>query len=90
MVALIAALVVVLELGSDGGAGVMGNLVFRVENKFKLAGKNRTGREMKLHDIERQRRFLSVVDLNLGGDGHPSSTEYVYVNLIYIHSILSI
>lgn len=62
-----------------GGVGVSGNFVFKVENKFKLGGKERSLSTLKEHDSLRHGRILAAVDIPLGGNGHPSATGYVFV-----------
>ena len=52
-----------------------GNLVFPVHRKFR--GRPRSLSAMIAHDSRRRGRFLSAVDLNLGGKGDPSETGFV-------------
>lgn len=54
------------------GSGVDGNLVFNVRRKF--GGRDGTLDALRAHDVRRHGRFLSAVDLPLGGNGHPSGT----------------
>ncbi|TQD94162.1 hypothetical protein C1H46_020210 [Malus baccata] len=55
---------------------VSGNMVFPVNHKFKGPGKQVSLGAWKEHDARRHRRLLagadSAVDLQLGGNGHPS------------------
>lgn len=49
------------------------NLVFEVQHKFK--GRERSLSALKAHDVRRHgSRLLSVIDLQLGGNGHPAET----------------
>lgn len=66
-----AAVAVLLVLG----IGVEGNLVFWVRHKF--GGRDGTLAALRAHDVRRHGRFLSAVDLPLGGNGHPSGTGFV-------------
>jgi hypothetical protein len=52
------------------------NLVFPVERKFK--GPHHSLDAIKAHDDRRRGRFLSAVDVPLGGDGLPSSTGFAF------------
>lgn len=52
-----------------------GNFVFPVQHKFK--GRGNSLNAIKAHDARRRGRFLSAVDLNLGGNGQPSETGFV-------------
>lgn len=56
-------------------SAVSANYVFPVEHKFK--GKPRSLSALRAHDVRRHGRFLSVVDLQLGGSGLPSETGFV-------------
>ncbi|KAK4282987.1 hypothetical protein QN277_014291 [Acacia crassicarpa] len=56
-----------------------GNLVFPVHHKFK--GRENSLSAMKTHDVRRRGRYLSAVDLNLGGNGQPSETGLYYTKL---------
>lgn len=58
-----------------------GNLVFPVHHKFK--GRENTLSAIKAHDARRRGRFLSAVDLNLGGNGQPSETGFVSYLLLF-------
>ncbi|KAK7394654.1 hypothetical protein VNO78_15189 [Psophocarpus tetragonolobus] len=55
------------------------NLVFPVERKFKGPVHNLTA--IKDHDALRRGRFLSVVDVPLGGNGHATSTGLYYTRI---------
>ncbi|XP_027352062.1 aspartic proteinase-like protein 2 [Abrus precatorius] len=55
------------------------NLVLHVERKFK--GPNQSLREIKAHDTRRHGRFLSAVDVPLGGNGLASSTGLYYTKI---------
>ncbi|CAJ2633400.1 aspartic proteinase 36 isoform X2 [Trifolium pratense] len=55
------------------------NLVFPVERKFK--GPHHSLDAIKSHDDRRRGRFLSAVDIPLGGNGLPSSTGLYYTKL---------
>lgn len=55
------------------------NVVFPVHNKFK--GKERSLSALRDHDVRRHRRFLSAVDLELGGNGLPSETGLYYARI---------
>ncbi|XP_022933920.1 aspartic proteinase-like protein 2 isoform X2 [Cucurbita moschata] len=48
------------------------NLVFEVQHKFK--GREKTLNELRSHDVRRHGRLLSIVDLELGGNGQPAET----------------
>ncbi|KAK7295199.1 hypothetical protein RJT34_18104 [Clitoria ternatea] len=52
------------------------NLVLPVERKFK--GPLQSLADVKDHDARRRGRFLSAVDIPLGGNGRPSSTGLYY------------
>ncbi|KAJ7973640.1 Aspartic proteinase-like protein 2 [Quillaja saponaria] len=67
----------VLILESAGLA--YGNLVFPVHHKFK--GLQKSLSALKAHDIQRRGRILSAVDLNLGGNGHPSETGLYFATI---------
>ncbi|KAL5767230.1 hypothetical protein ACOSQ2_014013 [Xanthoceras sorbifolium] len=69
---------VVVQLG---GCGVSGNLVFKVENKFRIGGKERTLSALKAHDARRRGRILSSVDLPMGGNGLPSETGLYFAKI---------
>jgi hypothetical protein len=65
------------------------NLVFPVERKFK--GPHHSLDAIKAHDDRRRGRFLSAVDVPLGGDGLPSSTGFVYpfsLFMLFYHLIM--
>ena len=53
------------------------DLVFPVERKFK--GPHQSLDAIKTHDANRRGRFLSAVEVPLGGNGLPSSTGFVSV-----------
>ncbi|GAV74363.1 Asp domain-containing protein [Cephalotus follicularis] len=59
--------------------GVEGNVVFKVQHKF--AGRERTLSALKAHDVRRHGRILSAVDLQLGGNGHPSETGLYFAKI---------
>lgn len=54
---------------------VSGNVIFRVQNKFK--GRERSLNALRAHDARRHGRLLSAVDLFLGGNGSPTATGFV-------------
>ena len=56
-----------------------GNMVFLVQHKFK--GREKSLSEIVAHDSVRRGRFLSAVDVNLGGNGHPSKSGFVSTSL---------
>lgn len=56
-----------------------GNLAFPVVHKFK--GRPRSLSALKAHDDRRRGRFLSAVDLSLGGNGLPSETGLYYTKV---------
>lgn len=67
------------------------NLVFEVQHKFK--GRERSLNAMISHDVRRHGRLLSVIDLELGGNGHPAETGLaisfiMFMLLTYISCIL--
>ncbi|CAI8613283.1 unnamed protein product [Vicia faba] len=55
------------------------DLVFPVERKFK--GPHQSLDAIKTHDANRRGRFLSAVEIPLGGNGLPSSTGLYYTKL---------
>ncbi|XP_061351181.1 aspartic proteinase 36 [Gastrolobium bilobum] len=55
------------------------NLVFPVERKFK--GPHSSLGAIKAHDARRRGRFLSAIDVPLGGNGLPSSTGLYFTKL---------
>ncbi|CAL0328061.1 unnamed protein product [Lupinus luteus] len=55
------------------------NLVLPVQRKFKVSHKNLT--EIKAHDTRRHGRFLSTVDIEIGGNGLPSKTGLYYTKI---------
>lgn len=61
---------------------VSGNLVFNVENKFRIGGHQKTLSALKDHDARRRGRFLASIDLPIGGNGLPSETGYVRFSLL--------
>lgn len=58
------------------------NLVFEVQHKFK--GREKSLNELRAHDVRRHGRLLSVVDLELGGNGHPAETGLAISLMIFI------
>ncbi|TXG48815.1 hypothetical protein EZV62_024690 [Acer yangbiense] len=76
VVVVAAVTVLAVQLG-----GVFGNLVFKVENKFRIGGKERTLSALKAHDDRRRGRILSSVDLPLGGNGQPSETGLYFAKI---------
>ena len=52
------------------------NFVLPVQRKFQ--GPVTSLSAIKAHDARRHGRFLSAVDFNLGGDGLPSETGFVF------------
>ncbi|PRQ26176.1 putative nepenthesin [Rosa chinensis] len=65
---------------------VSGNLVFPVSHKFQGRRGQWSLSELKAHDIRRHGRNLlsvssSAVDLELGGNGHPSETGLYFAKL---------
>lgn len=62
-----------------------GNLVFPVHHKLK--GRENSLSAMKSHDVRRRGRYLSAVDLDLGGNGQPSVTGFVS-HYILLHFFL--
>ncbi|KAK1570827.1 hypothetical protein Q3G72_007629 [Acer saccharum] len=76
VVVVAAVTVLAVQLG-----GVSGNLVFKVENKFRIGGKERTLSALKAHDDRRRGRILSSVDLPLGGNGQPSETGLYFAKI---------
>lgn len=71
LVRLVVGLFVVVQLCCHANA----NMVFPVVRKFKGPAENLAA--IKAHDAGRRGRFLSVVDLALGGNGRPTSTGLV-------------
>lgn len=71
LVRLVVSLFVVVQLCCHANA----NMVFPVVRKFKGPAENLAA--IKAHDAGRRGRFLSVVDLALGGNGRPTSTGLV-------------
>lgn len=57
------------------------NLVFEVQHKFK--GRERSLNALKSHDVRRHGRLLSVIDLELGGNGHPAETGLAISFIIF-------
>ncbi|KAE9621983.1 putative aspartic peptidase A1 family [Lupinus albus] len=57
------------------------NLVLPVQRKFKVSHKNLT--EIKAHDTRRHGRFLSTVDIEIGGNGLPSKTGFDFSIIIF-------
>ncbi|OIW20745.1 hypothetical protein TanjilG_21810 [Lupinus angustifolius] len=55
------------------------NFVLPVQRKFKVSHKNLT--EIKAHDTRRHGRFLSAVDIEIGGNGLPSKTGLYYTKI---------
>ncbi|KAJ0988977.1 hypothetical protein J5N97_007333 [Dioscorea zingiberensis] len=62
----------------DGPVGVFGNGVFKVQHKF--LGRRRVD-ELRAHDALRHRRFLSDVDLRIGGKGTPTGTGLYFAQI---------
>ncbi|KAJ0079347.1 hypothetical protein Patl1_24032 [Pistacia atlantica] len=77
----VAVVLAVVLLVACGGVGVSGNYVFKVENKFKLGGKERSFSALKEHDSLRHGRVLAAVDVPLGGNGHPSATGLYFTKI---------
>lgn len=61
---------------------VNGNVVFRVEHKFKgrRAGSMNLSK-FRAHDARRHGRTLAAVDVPLGGDGNPSDTGLYFTKI---------
>ncbi|KAG6607130.1 Aspartic proteinase-like protein 2 [Cucurbita argyrosperma subsp. argyrosperma] len=55
------------------------NLVFKVQHKFN--GRQRSLSAFKAHDMHRRGRFLSAIDLELGGNGHPSESGLYFAKI---------
>ncbi|XP_022961001.1 aspartic proteinase-like protein 2 [Cucurbita moschata] len=55
------------------------NLVFDVQHKFK--GRERSLNALRSHDLRRHGRLLSVIDLQLGGNGHPAETGLYFAKI---------
>ncbi|KAK4273630.1 hypothetical protein QN277_021997 [Acacia crassicarpa] len=72
-------LVVVGILVLDLSCVAYGNLAFPVVHKFK--GRHRSLVALKAHDDRRRGRFLSALDLSLGGNGLPSETGLYYTKV---------
>ncbi|PRQ53302.1 putative nepenthesin [Rosa chinensis] len=65
---------------------VSGNLVFLASHKFQGRRRQWSLRKLKAHDASRHGRNLlsvssSAVDLELGGNGHPSETDLYFAKL---------
>ncbi|KAA8533405.1 hypothetical protein F0562_031161 [Nyssa sinensis] len=58
---------------------VSANVVFEVQHKF--AGRERSLAALKAHDARRHGRFLSAVDIPLGGNGHPTETALYFAKI---------
>nr|XP_043634965.1 aspartic proteinase 36-like [Erigeron canadensis] len=56
------------------------NVVFHVHHKFADINK-RSLNALKHHDANRHRRFLSVAEVPLGGDGSPTSAALYYTKI---------
>ena len=56
--------------------------MLKVQHKFK--GRERSLEAFKAHDIQRRGRFLSAIDLQLGGNGHPSESGLVLISLVIV------
>lgn len=69
------AVLAVTDLGHVSGNSVS----FEVRHKF--AGKGRNLSAFKEHDVRRRGRFLSAVDLELGGNSHPSDAGLYFTKL---------
>ncbi|KAJ7982714.1 aspartic proteinase-like protein 2 [Quillaja saponaria] len=59
---------------------VHGNVVFPVFHKFK-GRENSSPSTLKSHDTHRHARFLSAVDLTLGGNGLPTESGLYYAKI---------
>ncbi|KAH9670733.1 hypothetical protein KPL70_017091 [Citrus sinensis] len=82
LLALVVVTVAVVHQWAVGGGGVMGNFVFEVENKFKAGGeRERTLSALKQHDTRRHGRMMASIDLELGGNGHPSATGLYFTKV---------
>ncbi|KAH9734374.1 hypothetical protein KPL71_017351 [Citrus sinensis] len=82
LLALVVVTVAVVHQWAVGGGGVMGNFVFEVENKFKAGGeRERTLSALKQHDARRHGRMMASIDLELGGNGHPSATGLYFTKV---------
>ncbi|CAN0859564.1 Aspartic proteinase 36 [Linum grandiflorum] len=55
------------------------NLVFQVQHKY--AGRERKLSAFKAHDVNRHRRFLSAVEIPLGGNGVPVDAGLYYTKI---------
>lgn len=71
---------VVLTAAAIMASIVDGNLVMKVENKFKMISRERKVNltELKAHDDLRRGRFLSAVDIPMGGNGYPTDAGYAF------------
>lgn len=66
-----------------------GNVVFKVQNKFKLEGRESSLTAMRSHDARRHGRLLSAINLQLGGNGNPADTgSIVQFSLLTLYMIL--
>lgn len=74
-------LLVIAILVLDISRVAHGNLSFQVHHKFGGRGKSLS--ELKAHDHKRHGRLLSVIDLNLGGNGLPTEAGYVSCCFFY-------
>ncbi|KAJ7978274.1 Aspartic proteinase-like protein 2 [Quillaja saponaria] len=72
-------LLIIVMLILEISGFVYGNLVLPVHHKFK--GQHKSLSALKAHDIHRRGRILSAVDLNLGGNGHPSETGLYFAKI---------
>jgi len=71
-----AVLILVAILVAEIGCIANGNFVFPVERR------KRSLNAVKAHDARRRGRILSAVDLNLGGNGLPTETGFVFLLLL--------
>ena len=68
-------IIIIILLDLSWVAHATANLAFPVVHKFK--GRQRSLTALKAHDDRRRGRFLSAVDLSLGGNGLPSEIGFV-------------
>jgi len=71
-------LILVAVLVAEIGSVANGNLVFPVERR------KRSLSAVRAHDVRRRGRILSAVDLNLGGNGLPTETGFVFYFLFLL------
>lgn len=74
-------LLLLLILAVELCSVVNANLVLSVQRKFK--GPHTSLSAIKAHDSRRRGRFLSAVDVELGGNGLPSATGFVSFHVLY-------